>query len=224
MKLYSLLQMIHHFVKASMVWTVEPVSARFACLWNALVFTNLIIITCMYNAVTRVTYMYNVYVHFIADFMVRYTHTKTCTMWAWLLSSRNWFMSDLLHRYQVIKWHYCDAIMGTVASQITSLTIVYTTVYSDPDQSKHQSSASLAFVWGIHRDRWIPRTKVQLRGKCFHLMTSSWMYGSSIYAPTQNTFMKFDLLLVFTRKHICAKRKILFKYLKYISTDMFLCL
>ena len=39
---------------------------------------------------------------------------------------------------------------------------------------KHQSSASLAFVWGIHRDRWIPRTKGQLRGKCFHLMTSSW--------------------------------------------------
>ena len=31
------------------------------------------------------------------------------------------------------------------------LTIVYTTVYSDADQSKHQSSASLAFVWGIHR-------------------------------------------------------------------------
>ena len=47
--------------------------------------------------------------------------------------------------------HYCDAIMGTVASQITSLTFVYTTVYPDADQSKHQSSASLAFVWGIHR-------------------------------------------------------------------------
>ena len=71
--------------------------------------------------------------------------------------------------------HYCDAIMGTIASQITSLTIVYTTVYSDADQSKHQSSASLAFVWGIHRNRWIPRTKGQLRGKCFHLMTSSWL-------------------------------------------------
>ena len=42
------------------------------------------------------------------------------------------------------------------------------------NQSKHQSSASLAFVRGIHRDRWIPRTKGQLRGKCFHLMTSSW--------------------------------------------------
>ena len=63
--------------------------------------------------------------------------------------------------------------MSLMASQITSLTIVYSTVYSVIDLRKHQSSASLAFVWGIHRDRWIPRTKGQLRGKCFHLMTSS---------------------------------------------------
>ena len=41
--------------------------------------------------------------------------------------------------------------MGTIASQITSLTIVYSTVCSDADQRKHQSSASLAFVRGSHR-------------------------------------------------------------------------
>ena len=41
--------------------------------------------------------------------------------------------------------------MGTIASQITSLTIVYPTVYSDANQRKHQSPASLAFVRGIHR-------------------------------------------------------------------------
>ena len=41
--------------------------------------------------------------------------------------------------------------MSAIASQITSLTIVYSTVYPGADQSKHQSSASLAFVWGIHR-------------------------------------------------------------------------
>ena len=41
--------------------------------------------------------------------------------------------------------------MSKLASQITSLTIVYSTVYSGPDQTKHQSSASLAFVRGIHR-------------------------------------------------------------------------
>ena len=49
--------------------------------------------------------------------------------------------------------HYTDVIMGTIASQITSLTIVYSTVYSDADQRKYQSSASLAFVRGIH---WRP--------------------------------------------------------------------
>ena len=41
--------------------------------------------------------------------------------------------------------------MGEIASQITSLTIVYSTVYSDADQRKHQSSSSLAFVREIHR-------------------------------------------------------------------------
>ena len=47
--------------------------------------------------------------------------------------------------------HFNDVIMSTVASQITSLTIVYAIVYSRADQRKHQSSASLAFVRGIHR-------------------------------------------------------------------------
>ena len=47
--------------------------------------------------------------------------------------------------------HYNDVIMIAMASQITSLTVVYSTVYSGADQRKHQSSASLAFVRGIHR-------------------------------------------------------------------------
>ena len=42
--------------------------------------------------------------------------------------------------------------MGAIVSQITMLTMVYSTVYSDADQRKHQSSASLAFVQGIHRE------------------------------------------------------------------------
>ena len=41
--------------------------------------------------------------------------------------------------------------MDSIASQITSLTIVYSAVYSGADQRKHQSFASLAFVRGIHR-------------------------------------------------------------------------
>ena len=44
--------------------------------------------------------------------------------------------------------HYSDVIIGAIPSQITSLTIVYATVYSNAYQRKHQSSASLAFVGG----------------------------------------------------------------------------
>ena len=94
------------------------------------------------------------------------TNPSICTWWA-----QN---SNLVKIIYVNVKHYSDVIMTTIASQITSLTIVYSIVYSDTDQRKHQSSASLAFVWGIHRDRWIPRTKDQLHVKCFHLMTSSW--------------------------------------------------
>ena len=47
-------------------------------------------------------------------------------------------------------------IMGSIASQITSLTIVYSIVYSEADQRKHQSSASLAVVRGIHRTGEFP--------------------------------------------------------------------
>ena len=50
-----------------------------------------------------------------------------------------------------VNFHYTNVIMGAITSQITSLTIVYSTVYSDADQRKQHSSASLAFVWGTHR-------------------------------------------------------------------------
>ena len=63
--------------------------------------------------------------------------------------------------------------MGAIASQITSLTIVYSTVYTDADQRKHQSSASLAFMWGLHRGPVNSPYKWPVTRKCFHLMTSS---------------------------------------------------
>ena len=63
----------------------------------------------------------------------------------WVTNADSWFAS------MGSVWHYSDAIMTTKASQITSLTIVYSTVYSGADQRKHQSSASLVFVREIHR-------------------------------------------------------------------------
>ena len=49
------------------------------------------------------------------------------------------------------KNHYSDVIMSMMASQIAGISTVYSTVCSGADQRKHQSSASLAFVRGIHR-------------------------------------------------------------------------
>ena len=54
--------------------------------------------------------------------------------------------------------------MGMMASQITNFTIVYSTIYSDADQIKHQSSTSLAFVREYTNDRWIPCTNGLKRG------------------------------------------------------------
>ena len=81
------------------------------------------------------------------------------------------FLALTSHARREHQLHYNDVIMCTIASQITSVTIVYSTGYSDADQRKHQSSASMAVVRGSHRDRWIPRTNGQWRGKCFHFMT-----------------------------------------------------
>ena len=55
------------------------------------------------------------------------------------------------HRLRNGGHHYDDVIMTMLASQITSLTVVYSIVYSGVNQRKHQSSASLAFVREIHR-------------------------------------------------------------------------
>ena len=63
--------------------------------------------------------------------------------------------------------HYSGVIMGAMASQITSLAIVYSTVYSGADQRKHQSSASLAFVQGIHRSPVVSPHKGPVTRKMF---------------------------------------------------------
>ena len=59
-------------------------------------------------------------------------------------------VSTSLH--DILKYtHYDDVIMTILASQITSLPVVCSIVYSGVNQRKHQSSASLAFVRKIHR-------------------------------------------------------------------------
>ena len=58
----------------------------------------------------------------------------------------------LFYLVNTVAAHYNDVTMSAIASQITNLAIVYSTVYSDTGRRKHQNSASLAFVRGIHRE------------------------------------------------------------------------
>ena len=73
-----------------------------------------------------------------------YVHLPTYTKFLWTLQLQ-------INTTANNPSHYSDVIMGEMASQITSLTIVYLTVYWDADQRKHQGSSSLAFVRGIHQ-------------------------------------------------------------------------
>ena len=68
--------------------------------------------------------------------------------------------------------------MIMMASQITSLRIVYSTICSGADQRKHQSSASLAFVQGIHR----------------------WPVNSPHKRPVMQKMFPFDDIIMFTQE------------------------
>ena len=76
--------------------------------------------------------------------------------------------------------------MSAMASQITSLMIVYSSVYSEADQRKHQNSASLAFVWGIHR----------------------WPMNSPHKGPVTRKMFPFDDVIMVSYRSIVASRPI----------------
>ena len=89
--------------------------------------------------------------------------------------------------------------MSTISSQTTSLTIVYSTVYSDADQRKHQSSASLAFVRGIHRGPVNSPHKWPVTRKMFPfddvIMFDVWQYIS-----VSTTDMKKQYVFMFLQR------------------------
>ena len=95
-----------------------------------------------------------------------------------------------ISKQQMSRMHYTDVIMGKMTSQTTSLTIVYSTIYSGADHRKHQSSASLAFVRGIHLwpvnspHKW-PVTRKVLP---FDDVIMDWNYAPMNYAPYLGIF------------------------------------
>ena len=83
--------------------------------------------------------------------------SKTYVALDWLLSHLAQMIANMIcyvcndFCYRSVIFHYSYVIVGGTASQIIRLAIVYSTVYSGTDRRKHQSSASLVFVRGIHR-------------------------------------------------------------------------
>ena len=140
------------------------------------------------------------------DFLATQAHG----LWTWRqctihVSSNGGRHADILrllvwqNQHHFRWWHYDDVIMSAMASQITSLTIVNSSVYSGADQWKLQSSALLAFVWGIHR--WLVNSphKGPVTRKMFtfddiimklscHLLQDGqvWYYFISMIIPTSS--------------------------------------
>ena len=73
------------------------------------------------------------------------------TKWALTWPTGVWYWVSIDYFEEFRRINYIDVIMGTMASQITSLTIVWSTVYSGADQIRYQNPASLASVRVIHR-------------------------------------------------------------------------
>ena len=89
--------------------------------------------------------------------------------------------------------------MGVRASQFTSLAIVHSTVYSDADQGKHQSSASLAFANGIHRGPVNSPHKLRVTGLC------AWNSPGTREFPAQMASNAFDDVIMFQDDQIALK-------------------
>ena len=117
--------------------------------------------------------------------------------------------------------HYNDVIMSTMASQITSLTIVYSSVYSGADQRKHQSLASLAFVRGIHRSPMNSPHKGPVTRKMFPFddIIIFFVTGRSTFHNDNGLFIKWRITQ--QDKHSLINRQLLAIQIKesmYYST------
>ena len=75
---------------------------------------------------------------------------SSCTRQTYLIDFRSVCCQTLYVHHTLFILHYSNVIMGAMASQITSVTIVYSTVCSSADLRKRHSSESLAFVLGIY--------------------------------------------------------------------------
>ena len=83
------------------------------------------------------------------ELLIQHMYIICICMHIYIYSVCNNIVEPSIKQSNIMQYHYNDVKMSAMASQMTSLTIVYSTVYSGADQRKHQGSASLAFVRGI---------------------------------------------------------------------------
>ena len=97
------------------------------------------------------------------------------------------------HTVHPMKYAHCnDVIMRMMASQITSPTIVYSTVYSGTDQRKHQSSVSLAFEQGIHQ--W-PVNSPQKRASNTENISILWRHHEMVLLCFVSLWLHYQLIM-----------------------------
>ena len=100
------------------------------------------------------------YTHTFAALLQYTVRPKNYTRCSCFVGDRRNDCDASLNNMGVSITHYRDVIMSTLVSQITSLTVVYSTVYSGADQRKHQSPVSLAFVrWPVKSPHKGPVTR-----------------------------------------------------------------
>ena len=110
-----------------------------------------------------------------------------CVWWWWLWWW--WWWGDLLRRRQgpvyifLLQWRHNER--DGVSNHQPLDSIVYSIVYSGADQRKHQISASLAFVWGIHR----------------------WPVNSPHKGPVTRKMLPFDDVIMLQGLYHCSRRR-----------------
>ena len=138
-----------HLINYANLWCLLPTSIE--CIWwGPTVHHILHVWYAWWKYIISWNSYYSLIYHVLLNIIIHMNCKVDCEIWNTTWKSMNLVHCGLVTSYGD-KDHYNDVIMGTIVSQITSLTIVYSTVYSDADQRKHQCSASLAFVRRIHQ-------------------------------------------------------------------------
>ena len=137
----------------------------------------------------------------------------------WKCFQHHWpFLSGIQRSLVVFRHkvpvHYNDVMVSSMASQITSIAIVYSTVYSGADQRKLQSSASLAFVRGIHRWPVNSPHKGSITGKMFPFddVIMSWDFFNASEATLTNInliiYMNPSIAQIRAKRHKAQQNRV----------------